>query len=116
MAPGLIFVSFVVVLGLASVATAIGLALRPSERALAVLRPLSAATAFSGVSAAFLGVANLCVAVARSLEESGQAPVPARTWGLMFAGLAEGTIPVILAFALLSVAWLLAAVGMRRHT
>jgi len=112
---GVIFVAFVVLLGLASVATAVDLALRPSERALGVLRPLSAATAFAGVSAAFTGGANLCVAVARSLEQAGQAPVPAKTWALMFAGLAEGTIPVILAFALLAVAWLLAAVGMRRH-
>jgi hypothetical protein len=116
MPPGVIFVSFVLLLGIAAVGTAIGLALRPSERALSILRPLSAATAFSAVSAAFLGVANLCVAVARALEQAGDAAVPAKTWGVMFAGLAESTVPVILAFALLSVAWLLAAVGMRRHT
>jgi hypothetical protein len=110
-----IFVAFVLVLGLAAVGAAISFALHPGERTLGVLRPLSAATAFSAVSAAFLGGANLCVAVARHLEEAGQAPVPAKTWAVMFAGLAEGTVPVILAFALLSVAWLLVAVGMRRH-
>jgi len=34
---------------------------------------------------------------------------------VFLAGLAEGTVPLILAFALLAVTWLLAAVGLRKQ-
>jgi hypothetical protein len=51
----------------------------------------------------------------RRLEQAPDAAATAAAWRILLAGLAEATVPLILAFALLAVAWLLAAVGLRRE-
>ncbi len=113
MAPGIVITAFVAIVGLAALATAIRFALRPSEHGLAVLRPLSATTTFAALTAFLLGITNGLVGVIRRLEQAGDAAAAA--WRTFLAGLAEATVPLILAFALLTVAWLLAAVGLRRQ-
>jgi hypothetical protein len=45
------------------------------------------------------------------LGQAGGAP----TTGLLLAGLAEATVPVFVGLALVAVAWLLAAVGLRKQ-
>jgi hypothetical protein len=112
MAPGVIITLFVAIAGLLALATAIGFAVRPSEQGLAVLRPLSAATTFAALAAFLLGIANALVVLVRRLEGAGD---PAEAWRVFLAGLAEGTVPLILACSLLAVCWLLAAVGLRRQ-
>ncbi len=109
------FFWFVVIVGLATLATAIRFALRPTERTLAILRPLSAATTFSALAAFLLGMANGLVALNRSLERAADADASARAWHMFRAGLAESPAPVVLAFAILAVCWLLAALGLRRQ-
>lgn len=41
--------------------------------------------------------------------------LPARVWPVFIAGLAESPAALVLGFAVLSVVWLLVAVGMRRQ-
>jgi len=115
MVPGIFIVLFVVIVGLAALWTAIRFALRPSEHGLAVLRPLSAATTFATLGAFLHGVATALVNVVDRLEAATDAAATAKAWPMFMAGLAEASVPLILAFALLAVAWLLAAVGLRRQ-
>jgi hypothetical protein len=115
MAPGIFVVLFVAIVGLAALWTAIRFALRPTEHGLAVLRPLSAATTFATLGACFHGVVTALLNVVQGLENAADPAATARAWQLFLAGLAEATVPLILAFALLAVAWLLVAVGLRRQ-
>jgi ABC-type arginine transport system permease subunit len=115
MAPGIVITAFVAIVGLAALATAIRFAIRPTEHGLAVLRPLSATTTFAALTAFLLGITNGLVGAVRRLEQAGDAAATAAVWRTFLAGLAEATVPLILAFALLTVAWLLAAVGLRKQ-
>lgn len=102
-----ILVGFIVIVGLACVATALRLAVRPSEQGLAVLRPLSASTAFASLTATFAGLGMTL----KNVADMGPG-LDSET--MLVAGLAEASVPAALGFSLLAVAWLLAAVGLRR--
>ena len=115
MATGIVVTLFVAIVGLAALAQAIQFAIRPTEHGLAVLRPLSATTTFSALAAFLLGITNALVGVTGRLEAATDAAATEKAWQVFLAGLAEGTVPLILAFALLAVAWLLAAVGLRKQ-
>jgi len=115
MAFGIVITLFVVIVGLGALAQAIGFALRPSEHGLAVLRPLSASTTFAALTAFLLGLTTALVRVIERLEQATDAAATAAAWRMFLAGLAEAAVPLILAFALLAVAWLLAAVGLRKQ-
>jgi hypothetical protein len=115
MAPGIVITAFVAIVGLAALATAIRFVIRPTEHGLAVLRPLSATTTFAALTAFLLGITNALVGVVGRLEAATDPAASAKAWQVFLAGLAEATVPLILAFALLAVAWLLAAVGLRRQ-
>jgi hypothetical protein len=112
---GIVITLFVAIVGLGALAQAIQFAIRPAERGLAVLRPLSATTTFAALTASLLGLAAALVRTIERLEQATDAAATAAAWRMFLAGLAEGTVPLILAFALLAVAWLLAAVGLRRQ-
>jgi hypothetical protein len=103
--PGPVFFFFALV-GLAVLAMAIRFAFRPAERALAVVRTLAAATICASLAAFFAGVANGLMALS-----AGRLPGPA----VMAAGFAESLIALILGFAVVSVTWLLVAVGLHRQ-
>ena len=109
------FFWFVVLVGLATIAVAIRFSFHPAERTLAILRPLCAATTFSSLAAFLLGVANGLVALNRSLERSADPAAAGLAWRMFISGLAESPAPLVLAFALLAVTWLLVAVGLRRQ-
>ena len=109
------FFFFAVIVGLATLWTAAYFAFRPTEKTLSVLRPLCAATAFSSLAAFFLGVANGLFALQRALERAVDEAARAQVWRIFLGGLAESPAALILAFALLSVSWLLVAVGLRRQ-
>ena len=106
---GPVFALFILIVGLAAVVTAAGFAFRPQERTLAVLRPLSASTAFATVSAMLAGAAM-------ALKNGADGALSGEALTLLVAGLAESAVAGVLGFALLAVAWLLAAVGFRRQT
>jgi len=109
------FFWFVVIVGLVTLAAAVCFAFRPAERTLAVIRPLAAATTFSSLAAFLLGVANGLVALNRLLERAPDAAASAQAWRTSISGFAESPAPLVLAFALLAVTWLLVAVGLRRQ-
>jgi hypothetical protein len=82
--------------------------LRPRERLLALMRPLSLATIFAALNTILSGVA----AVLRHIPSS---PLPADyDVRRITLGLSESVTPMFVAFGFLAVAWLFIAVGMRR--
>jgi hypothetical protein len=83
-------------------------AISPNERRLALMRPLSLAAIFAGLSNLLLGAIN----VLRGLERT-QSFDPAGLRGA-FVGTAEGIALTLLTFACLTVAWLCVAIGMRK--
>ncbi len=108
--PGPFFWFFALV-ALVTVVMAIRFAFRPSERALATLRPMCAATICAALASFFLGIANGLMAFRAVLH----GPDAAQASSLALSGLAESFGPLILAFAGVSVAWLLVAAGLRRQ-
>ena len=79
----------------------------PTERKLALMRPLSTAGAFAAVCNVLLGVANSLIGLSR-------APAGDMSFQRMAAGLAEATVAGFLSFACLTAAWLFVALGMRK--
>jgi hypothetical protein len=109
--PGPQFFFFAAV-ALVTAIAAIDFAFRPSERRLAVIRPLCAATICAGLASFLMGVANGLMALRYVLSD---AQATSRPWHAVLPGLAESFAPLIIAFAGVAVAWLLVAVGLRRQ-
>lgn len=99
-------ITLLVVLALASVVVGASVAVGPGERRLGLLRPLTLGTTFAALAAMLSGLATALVRLAESPLGTGP--------GMAWAGLAEATVPGIVAFAALAVAWGLATLGMRR--
>lgn len=105
-----LFTKFALLVGLAPLITAIWFAIRPTERSLASMRPLSLAAIFAAVSNLFVGFANAFVAI------SGIQTWDAKGFGFASEVIAEVAVPPFIGFAFLTVAWLCVAVGSRRLT
>jgi ABC-type uncharacterized transport system permease subunit len=88
-------------------AAGIAYAVRPTEARLALMRPISLAGMFAGLSGFLAGVMSTLRAV-----WTADTPVPFR---LIAVGLSESIVPLFVAFGCLTVAWLCAALGLRRH-
>ena len=82
-------------------------AIRPTEQRLMLLRPVSLASIFAGLSGSLSGAINTLRAIWIS-------DPPVSTTVLAVAS-AESLVPMLVAFASLTIAWLCAAVGLRRH-
>src|SRR5262245_2929804 len=80
--------------------------LKPTERRLALMRPLSLVGLFSGLNGTTIGAINTLGMVWKRQD------VDAR---LLAVGSAESLVPLCLAFGALTMAWLFVAIGMRRH-
>lgn len=85
----------------------IAYAIRPTEQRLALLRPVSLA----GIFAALCGLSSGLINILRHIAVS-EPPVDTR---LLALGTAEALVPLFVAFACLTVAWLCVALGLRRH-
>ena len=83
-------------------------ALRPSERLLAMMRPLTLGAIFAAIGSLILAMANgfVAVSIMKGLDLAGVQLV-----GAVFM---EGLAPVVASFATLAAAWFLVAIGMRR--
>jgi hypothetical protein len=101
----------ILVLGLLSLGLAASFALRPAERKLSILRPLSLATVFSilGAIAADLGTVMKRVPQLPEFTSSPDLRV-----ALYTSGIGESMVPAVFGFTILSLVWLVAAVGYRR--
>ena len=78
---------------------------RPSEQRLAMMRPLSLAGIFAGLSGLSLGLINTL---------RGLWTEPPRDMRIIWLGTAESLVTLYVAFSCLMLAWLLVAAGMRR--
>lgn len=87
----------------------IAFALRPNERWLALMRPLSLAGIFAAVSNLFLGLANALHWLA------SPNPGDPSTIRVAAIGLSEAAVFPFASFAFLTVAWLSVAIGMRKQ-
>ena len=94
-------------LGFAPLVLSVLYAIRPTERRLALMRPLSLAAIFSALCTLLIGA----VGVLRGLAATDR-PVSLPS---AFLGGAEAIVPMFVTFACLTVAWLAVAVGLRRQ-
>ncbi len=83
-------------------------AIWPSEARLALMRPLSLAGIFSGLTGFSLGLMNSLVSIGNNSTPFGEN----RAW--MF-GLSESLATLFVGFGCLTVAWLCVAMGLRRQ-
>lgn len=118
--PGPFFWLFVLV-GLVTLAAAVRFAIRPAERTLAILRPLSAATVSSALTAVLMGVANGLVGLKWGLERAAAAAASGQPYRspvrpeLIIGGTVESLATLVLCAAILTGVWLCVAVGLRRQ-
>ncbi len=102
------FARLTLILDFVPLVMAIVYVIRPTERHLALMRPLSLAGLFAAIGGGVLGFINvLRIVWTRELA--------AETYRVMAVGAAESLVPVLVGFASLTVAWLLVAVGMGRQ-
>jgi hypothetical protein len=86
----------------------IAFAVRPNERWLALMRPVTLAGIFAAIANTFLGITNALMFVARA--------APGEPLGPRLApDLAETSVLPFVGFVFLTIAWLCVAVGMRRQ-
>lgn len=83
-------------------------AARPTEHRLALMRPLSLATIFAGISGATLGVVNSFVYVANRPNVTFTTPA-------VLVGVAEGLTTLVFDFGCLMLAWVCVAIGLWRR-
>jgi hypothetical protein len=93
---------------LAAVAMALAYAIKPDERRLALMRPLSLAAIFGGLSSFTAGVATIL----QGISATGTFTVG--TFGRIAAGAAESVVGLFVAMGCLTIAWLLVALGLWR--
>lgn len=103
-----LFALLTIIVGVLPFAIAVMYAVRPTERRLALLRPVSLASIFAGLSGALSGFINIL----RGIGVTGT--ISPEIFARVSIGLAEALVPMFLAFGWLTAAWLLVAVGMRR--
>ena len=83
-------------------------AIWPTEGRLTLMRPLSLAGIFAALGGFFIGVINILVGLSRS-------PTALADNRVMFIGLAESMVPLVVGFGCLTVGWLCVTLGLRRQ-
>ena len=103
-----LFALLTLILGFVPLVMAVVYVARPTERHLALMRPLSLAGLFAAMTGGVLGFINV-------LRFLWTRELTAETYRVMAVGAAESLVCMFVGFASLTVAWLLVAVGMGRH-
>ena len=106
--PASLFALLTLLIDFVPLVMAVVYVIRPTERHLALLRPLSLAGLFAALSGGVLGFINV-------FRFGGTRELTAETYRVMAIGTAESLVPTFVGFACLTVAWLLVAVGMGRQ-
>ena len=102
------FALLTIFVGFAPLLMALVYVARPTERNLALMRPVS----LTGIFGALSGLLAGWITVLRTLGVATE--ITPRTYPSMAIGFAESLIPVFVCFGCLTIAWLLVALGMRR--
>ena len=95
-----------VLVALFPVAAAVIYAIKPTERTLTLIRPLSLAAIFGGLTTLTSGVGNVLIAISVTR--------PDIDWRAVAAGTAESFFGFFAACGCLTIAWLIVALGLRR--
>jgi hypothetical protein len=103
-----VFALLTLTLGFVPLVMAAVYVIRPTERHLALMRPLSLAGLFAALAGGVLGFINV-------LHFVWTRELTAETYRVMAIGAAESLVSMFVGFASLTVAWLLVAVGMGRQ-
>ena len=103
-----LFALLTLMLGFVPLVMAFVYVIRPTERHLALMRPLSLAGLFAALAGGVLGFINV-------LRFVWTRDLTAETYRVMTVGAAESLVSLFVGFASLAVAWLLVAVGMGRQ-
>ncbi len=103
-----LFAILTLMLGVVPLVMAVVYVIRPTERHLALMRPLSLAGLFAAMAGGVLGLINV-------LRFVWTRELTADTYRVMAVGAAESLVTLLVGFASLTVAWLLVAVGMGRR-
>jgi len=99
-----IFALLTILIGATPLLMGVGYFIRPTDRNLALMRPVSLA----GLFGALCGVVAGFIAILRGIGIGG------RLTPAVAIGAAEALVPVFVCFGCLTIAWLLVALGMRR--
>jgi hypothetical protein len=83
--------------------------IRPTDRRLALMRPLTLTGLFAALAGGTLGFLNVLLGIGIAKEFSADA------FRRMAIGASESLVPMFLGFACLTIAWLLVAAGMGRR-
>ena len=102
------FALLTVIIGFVPLVMAIVYAIRPTERRLALMRPLSLAGIFAALSGVVAGVVNILQGI------SATSQFTTSSFRMIALGFSEALIPIFVGFGCLAAAWLLVALGMRR--
>jgi hypothetical protein len=94
-------------MGVVPLSMGIVYAVWPSEHRLALMRPLSLATIFAGLSGSTVGVVNSL----RFIWTNEGSAFPQAFW----VGFAESLVPIFFGFGCLAIAWLCVAIGIWRR-
>lgn len=100
----------ILLVGIVMLITSVSFAWRRAEHKLGMIRPLSLAMVFATLSGICTGLGATVSHIARrpDLATGGDFS------GALLEGIGESLAPAILGFAVLTVCWLIVAVGMRR--
>lgn len=104
-----LFALLTLILGVVPLVMAVVYASRPTERNLALMRPLSLAGLFAAIAGTLLGFINV-------LKVFWTRDPTSETYRVMAIGAAESLVPVLVGFGCLTVAWLVVAIGMGRRS
>jgi hypothetical protein len=102
------FALLTLMMGVVPLVMAAAYAAWPTERRLALMRPLSLASLFAGLAGTLKGFTAVLMGVANSPE------LTSTSRQSIAAGLSESLVPTVFGLACLTVAWLLVAAGMSR--
>ena len=90
-------------------------AVKPSERVLALIRPLSLAAIFGGLTTLTSGLGNVLIGIAATGSPADKATgFGLVTWQAIAAGTAESIFAFFAACGCQTITWLLVALGLRR--
>ena len=97
------------VVSMATVGVAIAYAFKPTEHRLALIRPLSLATVFGGLTSLAVGLASVMRGIAAT------PPLVDYPWRAAATGISESFLGLFIAFSCLTIAWLLVTLGLSRN-
>jgi hypothetical protein len=103
-----LFAKLSLLVGFGPPSLALAYVLRPAERTLAIMRPVSLAAIFAAICGLVAGL----IAISRGVAATLPGPVHLSN---VYIGLSEAFVPPFVNFGLLAAAWLLVAIGMMRR-